>query len=521
MLAIKGYNGTTAEDVADVSITFEHAYYGNRTFNFYQEDPVNSDEFRSLEFSPTAPRNAAWPSDIESLTITLENGQSVKVLDSELACRRDRYNYYLSMANADAYSVVTFMWQPAANLTWTEFAIRVVETGETLGTQMPGDPEWTANMFLGWEQAPVGSGVPFDEETPVTGDLTVYARKETAGGGVEYRVLNNDNSLYQYVADLYNEEKSESVEITEIIALSQLSVVGEGDDQTNPLYFSNGWNDAGYYYIYNLGRLAVRENHKNTRVPPDEVTALTGVMTLSGGTTYNWSIPRSELVVLTPSGVGVDAATTIRVRGDADEGKYDWYINYYLDDQVDQTESGQAEAGTTIDAQYVDDYSSYLALDKEQNTSLTVSEQGPNVLNLYWYTDNVGRTDPDTGADTGDGKPDIWQFKVTYAISDGTWDGTDDSDKVFYVTKVDSNGNPAADGTATLGDTIPSTEDAKPNSGYTATASWDVTPSAVTEITSDRRFVYSFEPDTSSVTNNVRLRVYKNGVTSTYDETLR
>lgn len=50
-----------------------------------------------------------------------------------------------------------------------------VKSGSTVGT-LPSAPTRADHTFLGWNTKPDGSGEAFDENTPVTGDITVYAQ---------------------------------------------------------------------------------------------------------------------------------------------------------------------------------------------------------------------------------------------------------------------------------------------------------------------------------------------------------
>ncbi len=75
--------------------------------------------------------------------------------------------------------------------------------------------------------------------------------------------------------------------------------------------------------------------------------------------------------------------------------------------------------------------------------------------------------------------------KVTFKIENGTWDGTDNKDKVVYVELLDELGNYSEKGTGTL--TIPT--GMKANEGYTNGA-WDIT--VPNQITKDSADVYTY-----------------------------
>ena len=521
MLASKGVDAGEVENIDNISVTFHNNYYlSGKTFGFYRPDPANSNDYRSSDaFTPLA--HAARPSDIDYLTITLKDDKVITLDENELTWTHEKvggvYRYDLALVNAANYSVVTFMYQNVANAHWSVYDTAVVSKGQSLGTQMPEPPTWIGNHFVEWELYAPGSGQTFNADSPVSGDTTVYARKVSSAGGAEYRVMNAGNALLTGIMEEYNStqtDESNKVSSIDEITVDTIQVNGGDGEHTNPDYFTNGWNDndtKAYYYIYNWDAAAVDDDQKNTRVPPDEVTGITITYSVDGiPGNQIWSIPRDKLTVLPKAGgVGVDVAVEISLRGEEDSNLAEYTIYYYLDDVIreDYTESGTGKVGKEVSATHTGDFDKYLPAEG-QVTTLTLGE-GSNVLNLYWYTDVVGGTDPETG----DGKPDIWQFKVTYAISGGTWDGVDDSDKVVYVTKVDSKGKPAADGTATLGQTIPEGMAAK--KGFvTDSGAWSPDANATTVITTPSTFTYVYTPTAESLQGRVWLKIYKDGDTS-------
>ena len=89
--------------------------------------------------------------------------------------------------------------------------------------------------------------------------------------------------------------------------------------------------------------------------------------------------------------------------------------------------------------------------------------------------------------------PDKYEATVTYKIVNGTWDGTDNTDKTeqFILKTFDAESNSWKDvtPTPTLSDTIPT--NMKPNSGY-ADGAWDPTITADTEVTGNATYTYTF-----------------------------
>lgn len=102
-----------------------------------------------------------------------------------------------------------------------------------------------------------------------------------------------------------------------------------------------------------------------------------------------------------------------------------------------------------------------------------------------------GTDDAGEPTDEPDGIPDKYQVKVTFHVVNGYWtEGTDNNtDVVTYLEKY-AEGVMAADGVATLGDSIPAVGE-KPVADYRA-GSWDVTPAATTEIREDSEYTYTY-----------------------------
>ncbi len=56
------------------------------------------------------------------------------------------------------------------------YATKSLAYNTSLGANMPGNPVRTGYAFAGWNTAAIGAGTTFDATTPVTADITVYAR---------------------------------------------------------------------------------------------------------------------------------------------------------------------------------------------------------------------------------------------------------------------------------------------------------------------------------------------------------
>ena len=488
-------------EVNAINIHFKSDYkiganYG-RVFGLYMENPVNTrDWVTSQDFLN---RYAdVRPDNIDYLEIQVKDGKTIQIKGEDLTwdCKQTSvatYRYHLKLKNAEI-STVTFWYQPAANLHWTEYATVTVKTGSVLGDQMPDDPKWIAQHFAFWEiESSDGTGDAFTANTVVTEDMNVYARKVSAGGGSAYHVM-DQAGLITYIKD------HELIDAGASVVIENISIVGKNNEATNPDYFSNGWKDEQtYYYIYNADASAddITPQYQNTRVPVDEITNMILTYTVGDSTEQTITIPRNDFVPKPlAGGAGTDVIVEIWLNEEDAEGSQNvaWSINYYVDDALSQTETGAAAVGTQITASKTDSYAQYLEYPANQTKILTVGNSD-NVLNLYYYTDA-----------NNDGIPDIYQIKVIYQIVGGTWDGISNTDQVAYVTKRNSEGNPAAEGIATLGTTIPDVSKAEPGAGFSAPGAWTDSITSETVVTQETTYTYSFtEIELSSYNVNYHI----------------
>ena len=118
------------------------------------------------------------------------------------------------------------------------------------------------------------------------------------------------------------------------------------------------------------------------------------------------------------------------------------------------------------------------------------------VADIVYSLDTKGTINPD-GTDTFDGTPDKYQVKVTYKVVNGAWNDESIDNVVTYLEKY-KDGIMAADGIATLDDTIPAVGD-KPAAGYEA-GSWNETPALDTTISSDAEYTYTYKLITYTIT---------------------
>lgn len=170
----------------------------------------------------------AIPYNVQSLEITYRdnagaNEQTVTIPAGDLCFVRGTIagqpGYEIQSGNEDLH-IVYFYNETDGNAGnhYFPYAIRFVEDGEALGDQMPPDPTYQDSLyqFVNWEQNDWdGDGTPFLSTTIVNDDLTVFARKmSSASGGTEIHISNEDNRLFDRVAELFNEESQSDPELS-------------------------------------------------------------------------------------------------------------------------------------------------------------------------------------------------------------------------------------------------------------------------------------------------------------------
>ena len=220
---------------------------------------------------------------------------------------------------------VTFYFQPIGSTQWELYDIVYVNARETLGSNMPAEPNYGTQDFVSWQTQTDGGGYTLTSTTVINEDWVVYGTKTTAGGATAYHVM-RDSTSYRYnalqdeVADAYNAENGTSY-TSGNVQISNIQVNGIDGEHTNPIYHSNGWyDDASHYYIYNVDAYAAESQpqNRNTRIPVSEVTGITLTGTIDGKI-FNVTIPKAELSLQEISNpVTSDTIIEIRVRDKLD-----------------------------------------------------------------------------------------------------------------------------------------------------------------------------------------------------------
>ena len=234
----------------------------------------------------------------------------------------DGDNYVFTLNNTPVntgdYSV-TFYFQPIGHPDWQLYDIVYVNAGESLGADMPPEPNYGTYDFVSWQTSTDGGGDTLTSTTVINKDWTVYGTKTSAGGGTAYHVMRDSdsgryNALQDELADLYNAENGTAYGKGDV-QIDTIQVNGEDGEYTNPIYHTNGWNDgSSYYYIYNIDAYASDStpDKKNTRVPVNEVTGIT-VTGGIGDQEFTLTIPEDEFSLEEITNAG-SADTIIEIR---------------------------------------------------------------------------------------------------------------------------------------------------------------------------------------------------------------
>ena len=314
MVAEKRPEGSSS-DVSRVTITFNHDYSagGQNTFVFRNGYTIALSNVSDY----------VQPDDIAYLTISFVDGTSVNIPQNELSwtwVETLPRRYDLRLKTDDNTCTVTFYYQPGDtvdNSSWREYKQVSVQTGTSLDGSMPALPDEGTAHWVAWETGSNnGNGAEFTADTVVNSDLSVYARKVTNGSGSEYNVMNQDNSLFKAVLELYLAAHPDSEVTIADVQINGISVDGS-EDSTNPNYnpdlvsqgpYDNGWRDGNsYFFIYNLNNSTLPEdgNFWNDRVPPNDIQSITIHATVDGNE-ETYTISRSELDVRVNSNVIIE-----------------------------------------------------------------------------------------------------------------------------------------------------------------------------------------------------------------------
>ena len=283
-------------------------------FGYGQSEPfayINREEdYFNTELSNET--GLAVPSNVSEIRISYRNGDTTGVASIEAGALSFVYHsgaghYYSIESSNHDINVVYFYNETDGNAgnNYFQYAVRFVEDGESLGEDMPDDPEYgTGNLyrFVNWEQGSYdGTGAPFFSTTEVNEDLTVFARKVSSSehGGTEIHVLNENDSLLNRVVELYNAAYTDApIDIDDIDRESvKINAYDANGNTTNEDYYSNGWREyqsVEYYWVCNYDAPTGFETVQNTHIGYDNIIGVNVYFTVNGVEEKNVSIPVGE-----------------------------------------------------------------------------------------------------------------------------------------------------------------------------------------------------------------------------------
>ena len=297
----------------DTEITGVEMFF-REDFGYGQSESF-ADINREEDYFNTELSNAtglAVPSNVSEIRISYRNGDTTGVASIEAGALSFVYHsgaghYYSIESSNHDINVVYFYNETDGNAgnNYFQYAVRFVEDGESLGEDMPDDPEYgTGNLyrFVNWEQGSYdGTGEPFFSTTVVNEDLTVFARKVSSSehGGTEIHVLNEDDSLLNRVVELYNAAYTDApIDIDDIDRESvKINAYDANGNTTNEDYYSNGWREyqsVEYYWVCNYDAPTGFETVQNTHIGYDNIIGVNVYFTVNGGEEKNVSIPVGE-----------------------------------------------------------------------------------------------------------------------------------------------------------------------------------------------------------------------------------
>ena len=373
------------------------------------------------------------PNNIRKITITYDNGngeQSVNVYSDDLRYHIDSEassRYYRIELNDDSFHIVYFYNEPGsqAGNNYFLYAVRFVEHGASLGSDMPPQPDYgTGNtyMFVNWELGSYdGTGDPFLSTTVVNEDLTVFAKKVSSpdDGGTEIWVMNyEDDQLLKRIAELYNETSSPSIDVADIDLDSVKISVYDNSKSTNQDYYNNGWrNDEEYYYVCNYNVPAGLPTLTNNHVAFNDIQGITVFFSLvNSGIVQEVRIPVGENPGdIAKSHSAVDNIIELRIIQPSggpggDDDKVVYTVNYYYDGVPDasKTVTSTGTVGDTITITTVPDKSGTgYCLDRSNLPFELTAYEEQNVITVYYATDA-----------NDDDIPDSKQVFIKYVSSD-------------------------------------------------------------------------------------------------------
>ena len=159
-----------------------------------------------------------------------------------------------------------------------------------------------------------------------------------------------------------------------------------------------------------------------------------------------------------------------------------YFINYYYDNVLTETETSSSTYGSTIN-EYTDKCKEGYTLDRVEGLPLAIGvDESKNVINVYYAKD-----------ENKNGIPDKYEVTITYNVINGTFDGKESIVQTYVIAQKDNNGNWTS--IETKLSNIPKPE---PNTGYKE-GSWDITPTSTTIVKENTTYTYTCIKDDAAV----------------------
>ncbi len=226
------------------------------------------------------------------------------------------------------------------------------------------------------------------------------------------------------------------------------------------------------------------------------------------------------------------------VDGDNTPDKYQVLIQYVSSDETKGEITGATYESFTADKTADGSYASYVSNVRSSGTQ--VQSAAGYAVDKWTEDYNQPNTSNDNGrfnfgtVETGtvititvsfdedddqSGIPDKYELTVTYKIVNGKWaNGSDRMD--CTLVKLDRNGNRDANGTAVLGNTLPTSREIVPDRGYQKSGTWNPSATARTAVSEDTVFTLTLKKAESvtPITTAYTLCYESNGGTEYPDE---
>ena len=156
----------------------------------------------SIQETPGGNSKIIYDSTVYSITVNVTQNTITGELEAGTPLiTKDDDGKPLSFVNTAIYDV-TFKQNVVADVT---IAAKSTEYETALESNMPADPTYPGRTFSGWNTEPDGSGEWFDEDTPVTSDITVYAIWGRIGYTVTFDTKGGTSDVENITGFLYED----------------------------------------------------------------------------------------------------------------------------------------------------------------------------------------------------------------------------------------------------------------------------------------------------------------------------